>query len=334
MFLLMNPPLLDIKNLTKQYGSLTAVEDLSLQVPRGEIFALLGPNGAGKTTMISCVCGLIQQFSGSIRVAGLDVRRQYRLTRQVVGVVPQELNFDAFCNARQTLLYQGGMFGRRDAARRADELLEVFDLSSKAEENTRRLSGGMKRRLMVCKALMHQPALLFLDEPTAGVDVELREELWQYVRSLREEGMTIVLTTHYLEEAEELADRIGILNKGRLILVEDTQKLLNRYGSRWLQIRCRQRIPQSLVRELAALDPQSIDEYTLRLTYLDSGQDPTPVEVILDKTHQFGLSVVSAEGGGSSLETIFRQILQDDNQSPSNVQTPLTQNEEPTTVNP
>ncbi len=310
-------PLLDIQCLIKCYGTLTAVDNLSLQVPSGEIFALLGPNGAGKTTLISCVCGLIQKFSGSIHVAGLDVLEHYRLTRQIVGVVPQELNFDGFCNARQTLLYQGGMFGRRDFRKRAEELLEAFGLTEKAGANTRQLSGGMKRRLMICKALMHRPALLFLDEPTAGVDVELRDELWNYVRRLRDEGMTIVLTTHYLEEAENLADRIGILNKGRLILVENRDTLLDRYGSRWLQVQCREEIPDALPSQLATFSPQRIDPTSLRLTYLDSGQDPTPIEVILKAIHAHGLNVVSMEGGGSSLESIFREILRDDNQESS-----------------
>ena len=311
-------PLLSIQNLSKNYGALQALSDLSLEIPPGEIFALLGPNGAGKTTLIGCICGLIQKFSGSIQVAGYDVRREYALTRQVVGVVPQELNFDAFCNARQTLIYQGGLFGRRRSRERADELLRIFSLSEKARDNTRWLSGGMKRRLMICKALMHEPALLFLDEPTAGVDVELREELWDYVRQLRQEGVTVFLTTHYLEEAEELADRIGIINQGRLILVEERDRLFAQYGSRWLQLQCDRDLPQSLYQRLQAFAPEPIAPDTLKLNYnetqLQSSNGGQPItECVIKAVHAEGLKAVSIEGGRSSLETIFRNILWDDN---------------------
>jgi len=311
-------PLLSVRNLTKKYGSLTAVDHVNLEITPGEIFAMLGPNGAGKTTLISCVCGLIQHFSGNIQVAGYDVIKHYRLTRQVVGVVPQELNFDAFSNVRQALIYQGGMFGHRRAARRADELLSVFGLTEKAGANTRWLSGGMKRRLMICKALMHRPALLFLDEPTAGVDVELREELWNYVRELRKEGMTIVLTTHYLEEAEQLADRIGIINQGRLILVEERERLLTKFGSRWLQLKCKEPIPDSLIGKLEEFSPERCDETALELHYretdsIEKNSSNPPVERILAAVHAENLTLLSLEGNHSSLEKIFRDILEHDN---------------------
>ncbi|MCC5835784.1 MAG: ABC transporter ATP-binding protein [Opitutales bacterium] len=311
-------PLLSIQNLSKNYGALQALSEVNLEIPPGEIFALLGPNGAGKTTLISCICGLIQKFNGSIEVAGYDVRRDYALTRQVVGVVPQELNFDAFCNARQTLVYQGGLFGRRRARERADELLRIFALTEKAKDNTRWLSGGMKRRLMICKALMHEPALLFLDEPTAGVDVELREELWDYVRLLRREGVTVFLTTHYLEEAEELADRIGIINQGRLILVEERDKLFAQYGSRWLELKCDRALPQSLYDRLKGYDPEPCAPGTLKLHYNESQHEDTNdghsiTERVIEAVHAEGLRVQSIEGGRSSLETIFRNILWDDN---------------------
>ena len=310
-------PLLCVRNLTKKYGSLTAVDNVNLDIAPGEIFAMLGPNGAGKTTLINCVCGLIQHFSGAIQVAGYDVIKHYRLTRQVVGVVPQELNFDAFSNVRQALIYQGGMFGHRQAARRADELLSIFRLTEKADANTRWLSGGMKRRLMICKALMHRPALLFLDEPTAGVDVELREELWNTVRQLRDEGMTIVLTTHYLEEAEQLADRIGIINQGRLILIEDREHLLTKFGSRWLRLRCKENIPDSLHHKLGEFSPERCDETTLELHYREVDDFETdsnpPVERILAAVHAENLTLLSLEGNRSSLEKIFRDILEHDN---------------------
>lgn len=311
-------PLLSIRNLSKNYGSLQALNDLNLEIPPGEIFALLGPNGAGKTTLIGCICGLIQKYQGKIEVAGYDVRDDFALTRQVVGVVPQELNFDAFCNARQTLVYQGGLFGGRRARERADDLLRIFALTEKAGDNTRWLSGGMKRRLMICKALMHEPALLFLDEPTAGVDVELREELWDYVRQLRREGVTVFLTTHYLEEAEELADRIGIINQGRLILTEERDRLFTKFGSRWLQLQCDKPIPGTLYESLNRYEPEPCGPDTLRIRYnetehesRDGGQSIT--EWVISKVHAEGLNVMSLEGGRSSLETIFRNILWDDN---------------------
>ena len=310
-------PILTIRNLTKQYGRLTAIDDVTQDIRQGEIYSLLGPNGAGKTTLISCVCGLIQDFSGNITVAGFDVRRDYRITRQVIGVVPQELNFDGFSTARQTLIYQGGMFGLRDAGTRADELLEVFGLTDKAETNTRTLSGGMKRRLMICKALMPRPALVFLDEPTAGVDVELRDELWQYVRTLREtEGMTIVLTTHYLNEAEELADRIGILNRGRLILEEERDALISRFGTRWLKLRFDRPVPDALLRRLETFAPHRLDDDALYLTYPDpthEGDDgPPAMEFIMSAVADAPAALVSVDGGRSSLESIFRDILKKD----------------------
>jgi len=308
-------PLLSIERLTKRYGDLVAVRDLSLEIAPGEIFAMLGPNGAGKTTLIGCVTGLIQHFDGTVRVAGYDVRRDYQVTRQVVGVVPQELNFDAFCSTRQILIYQGGYFGRRRACERADELLRIFGLSEKASANSRWLSGGMKRRLMICKALMHQPALLFLDEPTAGVDVELRDELWAYVRRLREEGVTVFLTTHYLEEAEQLADRIGILNQGRLILVDRRDRLLNRFGTRWLTVTCDRKLPKPLKDRLAPFQVTFPGPDCLRVRYRGA-RDPERVPVVeqvLAAVRDAGMQVRSLEGGRSSLEEIFRNIVKRDN---------------------
>lgn len=228
--------LLQARGVTKRFGSLTAVNDVSLEIAPGEIFALLGANGAGKTTLIECVCGLMSRFDGHIQVAGFDVKTQYRITRQLVGLVPQELNYDAFFNVLEALIYQGGYFGRAQAEERARHLLRIFRLEDKADVNTRSLSGGMKRRLMICKALMHEPVLLFLDEPTAGVDVDLREELWEYIEELREAGTTIVLTTHYLEEAERLADRIGIIHKGRILRVAPREELLLEFGRRWIEV--------------------------------------------------------------------------------------------------
>ncbi|NDV61128.1 ABC transporter ATP-binding protein [Puniceicoccales bacterium CK1056] len=309
-------PLLNVSDVSKQFGSLTAVDSVSLKVYPGEIFALLGPNGAGKTTLIGCISGLIQRFSGSIHVGGLDVREDYPTVRQLVGLVPQELNFDGFFKARQILEYQGGFFGVRNYRERAAQLLEAFSLTSKAEANSRWLSGGMKRRLMICKALVHNPALLFLDEPTAGVDVELRDELWAYVRRLRESGTTIVLTTHYLEEAEQLADRIGVINNGRLLLVERRNELLNHYGERWLQVTFHRRVEKGAFADSGCNRVESIKPRTCRFYFrdstLDEGETPEIVPRLLKQFEEMGLMPLRIEGGRSRLEDIFRKVIGED----------------------
>jgi ABC-2 type transport system ATP-binding protein len=225
---------LRIDGLVKRYGSFTAVDGISFDVPEGEFFGLLGPNGAGKTTTINSIVGLSRITSGSIQLFGLDVEKDWRATRRLVGLAPQEYNFDRYLNIRDILIYQAGYYGLHGKAieDRADELLERFGLTSKAKQIYTRLSGGMKRRLTIARALMFEPRLLILDEPTAGVDVELRLELWSFLRELNREGMTIILTTHYLEEAEELCSRIGIIEAGKLVALETTRKLI---GERSLQ---------------------------------------------------------------------------------------------------
>jgi ABC-2 type transport system ATP-binding protein len=225
---------LEIDRLVKRYGEVTAVDGISLAVPEGEFFGLLGPNGAGKTTTISAIVGLASITSGSIRLFGHDVVRDWRAARATVGLAPQEYNFDRYLNIRDVLIYQAGYYGLKGpaVARRADDLLERFGLATKAKGVYTRLSGGMKRRLTIARALMHEPRLLILDEPTAGVDVELRLELWAFLRELNRDGMTIILTTHYLEEAEELCNRIGIIEAGRVVALETTKQLV---GARTLQ---------------------------------------------------------------------------------------------------
>lgn len=222
-------PPLTVDKVTKRFGSLTAVDAVNLTIEPGEIFALLGPNGAGKTTLINCIAGLARQSSGEIRVFGFDNLRDFRTTRRLVGLVPQEINFDPFFTPLESLLNQMGFMGVPPDEARAERLLETFALTEQRNAYTRTLSGGMKRRLLVAKALAHRPKLLFLDEPTAGVDVNLRRDLWREVRRLRDEGTTIILTTHYLDEAESLADRIGVIHLGRLILLEDKDALMRRY---------------------------------------------------------------------------------------------------------
>lgn len=308
----MSSPLLQIEALSKRYGDNRAVDDLHLSIPPGEIFALLGPNGAGKTTTIGCICGMVQAFEGSIRVANHDVVRDYRITRQLVGVVPQELNFDGFFKVEDVVRYQAGFFGRRDGRERARALLEEFRLQEKSRSNTRWLSGGMKRRLMICKALVHDPILLFLDEPTAGVDVELRDELWEYVRRLRDDGVTIVLTTHYLEEAEKLADRIGIISDGRILHVDTTVGLKSSFGSQWLRLHTVEPIPADFPARLPDWNPRLEDNRTLHLSLPGSGgigEELPATAWILNEISRAGLTIRKIEGGSSSLEDIFRQIL-------------------------
>jgi len=221
-------PALHINGLVKRYGDFTAVDGISLDVQQGEFFGLLGPNGAGKTTTINAIVGLAHITSGSIALFGLDVVRNWRAARLRVGLAPQEYNFDRYLNIRDVLIYQAGYYGLRGpaVAKRADLLLERFDLASKAKQPYTKLSGGMKRRLTLARALIHEPPLVILDEPTAGVDVELRLELWSLLRELNTNGTTIILTTHYLEEAEELCDRIGIIQSGKLVALEKTRQLV------------------------------------------------------------------------------------------------------------
>lgn len=308
-----DPYLLSITRLTKRFDSLLAVDDVSLEIAPGEIFALLGANGAGKTTLIECVCGLMTRFEGEIKVAGHDVKSDYRVTRRLVGLVPQELNYDAFFRTREALRFQGGYFGSRRAGGRADALLKIFRLQEKAHANTRSLSGGMKRRLMICKALMHEPVLLFLDEPTAGVDVDLRDELWQYIEELRQAGTTIVLTTHYLEEAERLADRIGIIHKGRILRVAPREELLLEFGRRWIEVSLSGEITDRLLGRLRSLNPRRIDRRRLRLDFAEAPISmENPVHLLHAAVESEGLAIDSLEGGRSRLEEVFREIVNAD----------------------
>lgn len=224
---------IEIKNLWKTYATgVKALKDITLNIEKGEIFGLLGPNGAGKTTLIGIISGLVKKTSGEVAVFGKNVVKDYKFTRSQIGLVQQEINHDPFFTVREIVDIQGGYFGIPKEKRMTSEILEKLNLLEKADTIGRNLSGGMKKRVMIAKALVHSPEVLFLDEPTAGIDVELRENLWQLIRELKKERKTIILTTHYLEEAEELADRIGIIAKGELVLVENKETLIKRYGKR------------------------------------------------------------------------------------------------------
>jgi ABC-2 type transport system ATP-binding protein len=299
-------PILDIQDLRKEYAGAVALGGVSLQIQPGEIFALLGPNGAGKTTLIGCACGLVRKTSGKIRLLGVDLDRDPIRPRYDVGLVPQEINFDPFFTVEEALEIQLGYFGRRRDPARVAEVLEALDLKSKAKAATRALSGGMKRRLLIAKALVHRPKLLFLDEPTAGVDVELRRDLWAYVRRLRAEGMTIVLTTHYLEEAEELADRIGVIGEGRLLVVEAKASLMQRLGEHRLEVRFGQPVsvlPPNLVQAGARLA-----EDGMAASYLERpGSRPTGE--ILRELYAAALPIREVDSRRSKLEEVMLRIL-------------------------
>jgi ABC-2 type transport system ATP-binding protein len=301
----MSAPVVSIRGLRKRFGAFDALSGVDLDIRRGEIFALLGPNGAGKTTLISIVAGLLRASAGEVRVLGHDVRTDYQFTRRAIGLVPQEINFDPFFSVEESLRIQAGYFGVRLSEARLTEILEALDLAAKRGANTRALSGGMKRRLLIGKALVHEPQVLFLDEPTAGVDVELRQALWRYVRVLRGRGTTIVLTTHYLEEAEELADRVGVIDRGRLLVVDEKEALLNRYAGKTLRA--------TLASQLAALPP-SLTALGARLEeggrvvalFAEPGASFGPA---LAAFAVAGLSVQDVETQRMRLEDVFVQLL-------------------------
>lgn len=314
-------PLLSIRNVSLSFGKLNALREVNLKVYPGEIFALLGMNGAGKTSLIESITGLQNRFTGEISVAGLDVRNNYRQTRQLIGLVPQELNFDGFFQAGETVTSQGRYFGIPAARDRARHLLARFSLASKEKANTRTLSGGMKRRLMICKALMHDPPLLFLDEPTAGVDVELREDLWKYVRELRSRGTTVFLTTHYLEEAETLADRVGILNEGRLLLVEQRDQLLARFGKKSLRLSLDATPDPALSSQIESLGarlsgPAQID-FHLAPAEENSPTGQRKTAELFSLLTTAGRKIIGVDTHRSRLEDIFRELLAQEKNSPS-----------------
>jgi ABC-2 type transport system ATP-binding protein len=302
----MDAPVLKLEHLGKAYGSLQALSDVSLTIPPGEIFALLGPNGAGKTTLIGAVCGLVRKSTGKVWLFGTDTDVDPVTPRYHVGLVPQEVNFDPFFTAAESLRIQMGYYGCKPDEARVREVLEALQLTSKADVPTRALSGGMKRRLLIAKALVHRPRLVFLDEPTAGVDVELRQQLWAYVRKLREEGTTIVLTTHYLEEAEELADRVGIIDRGQLLLVEEKSRLLERMGERRLTVHFA--TPVAALPETAQGFGARLEPDGRRLTYSERHGCP-PAQRLLAALYTAGLPVEDVDMQRPRLEDVLLEVL-------------------------
>ncbi len=302
-------PILSVSNLSKTYaGGFEALKNVSLDIERGEIFALLGPNGAGKTTLISIVCGLVNATSGSATVDGFDIQRQYRESRYRIGLVPQELPVESFETTWKTLEFSRGLFGRAPDPEHLEKVLRSLSLWDKKDEKIIALSGGMKRRVLIAKALAHEPSLLFLDEPTAGVDVELRKDMWTVVESLREEGCTVILTTHYIEEAEQLADRVGVINHGELILVEEKAKLMREMGKKELTLHLNdalEAIPQALAGYRLEL---ADDGHELVYTY-DTRGDRTGITALLSDLHAADIHFNDLKTSQSSLEDIFVNLV-------------------------
>jgi ABC-2 type transport system ATP-binding protein len=302
-------PIISIRQLSKTYASgFNALKSVDLDIQRGEIFALLGPNGAGKTTLINIICGIVRPSSGSVLADGHDIARDYRAARAKIGLVPQELSTDAFETVWATVSFSRGLFGKAASPAHIGKVLRDLSLWDKKDSKIMTLSGGMKRRVLIAKALSHEPRILFLDEPTAGVDVELRQGMWQMVRRLRDSGVTIILTTHYIEEAEEMADRIGVISKGELIVVEDKAVLMRKLGKKQLTLSLRaplQRIPAAL----AGL-PLELTEGDQALVYtFDTQQEETGIADLLKRLAALGIEFKDLHSSESSLEDIFVSLV-------------------------
>jgi ABC-2 type transport system ATP-binding protein len=305
----MSDPILSIRGLAKIYGSGThALKPLDLDIKRGEIFALLGPNGAGKTTMISIVCGIVTPTAGEVLVDGKNWQRNYREARKRIGLVPQELTMDVFEPLISTVSFSRELFGRRPDPKRVEEILRELSLWDKRKTILKELSGGMKRRVMIAKALAHDPDILFLDEPTAGVDVELRRDMWNMVRRLRENGTTIILTTHYIEEAEEMADRVGVINKGELILVEEKTELMKKLGRKVLHLQLAEPL-KAVPPELAEWNLNLSDDGGMLTFEFDAKADRTGVPSLLAAMRDAGVAFKDLDTHQSSLEDIFVGLI-------------------------
>jgi ABC-2 type transport system ATP-binding protein len=307
----MAEPVIIVSHLDKTYrGGFQALKDINLQIERGEIFALLGPNGAGKTTLISIICGIVNPSKGTVTAAGFDIVRDYRQARSKIGLVPQELTTDAFETVWNTTSFSRGLFGKPPNPAHIEKTLKALSLWDKKDSQLRTLSGGMKRRVMIAKALSHEPEILFLDEPTAGVDVELRRDMWEVVRQLRAGGVTIILTTHYIEEAEEMADRVGVISKGELILVEQKAELMHKLGKKQLTLQ--------LLEPLSAL-PAELETYNLALadggaevvyTY-DTKAEHTGITDLMKALQTAGVRFKDLNTVQSSLEEIFVGLVKE-----------------------
>ena len=303
--------LLKVNELSKTYVSgFEALKGISLQVKRGEILALLGPNGAGKTTLISTICGITKPSSGSVSIDGYDISKNFRDARKLVGLVPQDITLEPFEKVINTIKFSRGLFGKKKDDALIEKILDKLSLWEKRDSRIMELSGGMKRRVLIAKALSHEPRLLFLDEPTAGVDVELRQSMWNVVADLKKDGVTIILTTHYIEEAEAIADRVGIINKGELLLIEDKASLMNRLGQKVLKID----LQKSLKKLPKELDKKSVklSDDGMSLTYVyDTKQKRTGITKLLSDLSNSGINLRDIQTDQSSLEEIFVNLVRE-----------------------
>ena len=304
-------PIISIKDLSKTYASgLSALKRVNLDIRRGEIFALLGPNGAGKSTLINIVCGIVTPSEGSVSVDGHDILDQYRATRKMIGLVPQELTADAFEKVVDTVSFSRGLFGLGKNPAHVEQVLKDLALWEKRDSRIMTLSGGMKRRVLIAKALAHEPKILFLDEPTAGVDVELRQEMWRLVRRLRESGVTVILTTHYIEEAEEMADRVGVIRKGELVLVEDKAELMRKLGRKQLTLQLHD--PLAAIPEALAAHHLELARGGCELIYTyDAQAGRTGITGLLTDLAAAGIRFQDLQTSQSSLEEIFVDLVRE-----------------------
>ncbi len=304
-------PIVSVENLSKSYASGTvALADVSLDIDTGEILALLGPNGAGKTTLISIICGLVMPTSGRVTVGGHDNITEYRAARGLIGLVPQEISIEVFETVMNSVRFTRGLFGKRPDDAYLEQVLRSLSLWDKRDARNMELSGGMKRRVLIAKALSHSPRVLFLDEPTAGVDVNLRRDMWQLMRRLREDGVTIILTTHYIEEAEEMADRIGVIDKGRLMLVEGKDRLMKQLGRKQLRMELQE--PLTAVPESVAGRGLSLADQGRVLVYdYDTQAERTGITRLIADLAQAGISVRDLDSRQSSLEDVFLSLVED-----------------------
>ncbi len=302
-------PVITIEHLTKTYASgHPALKQIDLEIHKGEIFALLGPNGAGKTTLISIICGIVNPGSGRVRVDGFDIIDDYRAARSKIGLVPQELFNEGFESVWATVRFSRGLFGKAPDDAYLEQLLRDLSLWDKKSARIIELSGGMKRRVMIAKALSHEPTILFLDEPTAGVDVELRRDMWEMVRRLRERGVTIILTTHYIEEAEEMADRIGVISKGEIILVEDKKALMQKLGTKQLTLHLQRRLAE-IPADLASYPLELVDSGNQLVFTFDAQHEDTGIAEVLRRLAEHGIDFKDLQSSQSSLEEIFVSLV-------------------------
>ena len=303
--------LIKIDNVRKTYaGNFEALKGVNLEIKRGEILALLGPNGAGKTTLINAICGVVFPTSGSITVDGFDVIKDFRKTRSMIGLVPQELQLETFEQVFQNVAFTRGLYGKRANTEIIEKILKDLSLWDKRDNKLRELSGGMKRRALIAKALSHEPKILFLDEPTAGVDINLRRDMWRVVKQLKEKGVTIILTTHYIEEAEAIADRVSVINNGEIILTEGKVELMQKMGQKLLTIELQEKIeiiPESLKRYNLSIDD---DGLSLNFTY-NSQSESTGITTLLQEVKNSGLKLRDLKSAQTSLENIFEQLLKE-----------------------